>query len=191
LGKEVVLGGIAMLNAHTPAPGLIERPGGPHRLEFGELDGESSVRCAAIAQAITAAGIEAIVSSQITERMWWKLVGVCGASIFCLMRANKGQVWDFAETPALMHQVLTEAVAVAHRYGIALSTTLPAEMVKIAATFPPQYKPSLLVDLEQGRRLEIEAWNGAIVHYGKQAGVPTPMNSLIYACLKPFINGRP
>lgn len=191
LGNEVVLGGMAMINAHSPEPGVIERPGGPHRLEFGEIDGEVSARCTAIAQAITGAGIEAVVAPKIAERMWWKLVGVCGASIFCLMRANKGQVWDFAETPALMHQILTEGVAVAHAHGIALAPTLPDEMVKIAATFPASYKPSMLVDLEHGRRLEIEAWNGAITLYGQQAGVPTPVNSTIYASLKPFANGRP
>lgn len=191
LGNEVVLGGMAMINAHSPAPGVIERPGGPHRLEFGELGGESSARSLAIAQAITGAGVEAIVAPKIAERMWWKLVGVCGASIFCLMRANKGQVWDFAETRTLMHQILTEGVAVARAHGIALAPTLPDDMVKIADTFPSQYKPSRLVDLEHGRRLEIEAWNGAIVRYGKAAGVPTPVNAVIYACLKPYANGRP
>ena len=80
-------------------------------------------------------------------------------------------------------------VAVAQAHGIALAATLPADMVKIANTFPPQYKPSLLVDLEHGRRLEIEAWNGALVRYGKAAGVPTPVNEVIYACLKPYANG--
>ena len=190
LGNEVVLGGMAMINAHSPAPGIIERPGGPHFLEFGEIDGEVSARCTAIAQTIKSTGMEAIVSSKIAERMWWKLVGVCGASIFCLMRASKGQVWDFAETPALMHQILSEGVAVARAHGIALAPTLPDEMVKIADTFPSRYKPSLLVDLEHGRRLEIEAWNGALVRYGKAAGVRTPVNEVIYACLKPYANGR-
>jgi len=47
----------------------------------------------------------------------------------------------------------------------------------------------MLVDLEQSRRLEIEAWNGAIVRYGKEAGVPTPVNDVIYACLKPYAGG--
>ncbi len=62
-------------------------------------------------------------------------------------------------------------------------------MVKSANTSPPQYKPPMLVDLDHGRRLEIEAWNGALVRYGKQAGVPTPVNDVIYACLKPYANG--
>ncbi len=43
--------------------------------------------------------------------------------------------------------------------------------------------------LEHGRRLEIEAWNGALVRYGKAAGVPTPVNEVIYTCLKPYMNG--
>ncbi len=136
LGNEVILGGMAMINAYSPAPGVIERPGGPHRLEFGEMGWETSARCAAIAQVISAAGIEAIVSPKIAERMWWKLVGVCGASVLCIMRGSKGQVWDFAETRTLMHQILTEGVAVARAHGIALAPTLPDEMVKIAAAFP-------------------------------------------------------
>jgi 2-dehydropantoate 2-reductase len=44
-------------------------------------------------------------------------------------------------------------------------------------------------DLERGRRLEIEAWNGAIVRYGKEVGIPTPVNRVIYACLRPYANG--
>ncbi|MCE7979793.1 MAG: ketopantoate reductase family protein [Caldilinea sp. CFX5] len=189
LGKAVVLGGMAMINAHSPAPGVIERPGGPHHLEFGELDGEPLARCTAIAQAIKAAGIEAIVAPRIAERMWWKLVGVCAAGVLCLMRGSKGQVWDYPETRNLMHQTIGEGVAVAQAHGVALPPTLPDDLLKAFDSFPPPYKPSLLVDLEHGRRLEIEAWNGALVRYGKAAGVPTPVNGVIYACLKPYANG--
>lgn len=189
LGSKVVLGGVVMISAHSPTPGVIERPGGMHYIEFGEIDGTNSARCAAIAQAITDAGIGAIVSAKIEERMWWKLAGVCGASVFCVMRGNKGQVWQFAETHNLVRQVVAEGVAVAQAHGIALSSAQPEEAFKVFDSVPPQYKPSMLVDLEQGRRLEIEAWNGAIVRYGKQAGVPTPVNDVIYACLKPYVDG--
>jgi len=99
LGSHVVLGGVGMISAHSPTPGVVERPGGMHYIEFGEIGGGNSARCGAIAQAITDAGIEAIVSSKIEERMWWKLVGVCGASVFCVMRGNKGQVWGLPKRP--------------------------------------------------------------------------------------------
>ncbi len=189
LGHDVVLGGMAMINAHSPTPGVIERPGGPHHLEFGELGQATSVRCTAIAQALTAAGIEAIVAPKIEERMWWKLVAVCGAGVLCLMRGSKGQVGDFAETKELMRQVLVEGIAVAAGHGITLPATMPDALLTAFASYPPQYKPSLLVDLEHGRRLEIEAWNGALVRYGQAASVPTPVNAVIYACLKPYANG--
>jgi len=189
LGRETVLGGVGMINAHSPTPGVIERPGGPHRLEFGEISGERSARCATIAKIITAAGIEAVVSTNIKERMWWKLVGVCGAGVFCVTRGSKGQVWSFTETHELTRQIVAEGVAVAQAKGIALSSTYPDEVVQIYSGLPPQYKPSMLVDLEHGRRLELEAWNGAIVRFGKQLDIPTPVNAVIYACLKPYVNG--
>ena len=33
--------------------------------------------------------------------------------------------------------------------------------------------------------------NGALSRYGKELGVPTPVNDFVYACLKPYANGRP
>jgi ketopantoate reductase len=41
-----------------------------------------------------------------------------------------------------------------------------------------------------GRRLELEALNGAVVRLGKEVYVPTPYNFAIYAGLKPFIAGN-
>jgi 2-dehydropantoate 2-reductase len=107
------------------------------------------------------------------------------------MRASKGQVDAYPEARALVYQVVAEGVAVAQAHDIPLSPTQPEEAAKAFDSAPPSYKPSMLVDLEQGRRLEIEAWNGAIVRYGKQASVPTPVNDVIYACLKPYTNGAP
>jgi 2-dehydropantoate 2-reductase len=45
-------------------------------------------------------------------------------------------------------------------------------------------KPSMLRDLERGKRLEIDALNGAVSRFGHQLSVPTPANDFIYATLK-------
>ena len=39
---------------------------------------------------------------------------------------------------------------------------------------PPPYKPSMLVDLEHGRPMEVEVIVGSIVRSGSELGVPTP-----------------
>jgi len=46
-------------------------------------------------------------------------------------------------------------------------------------------------DLNDGRRLELEALNGTVVRLGREYGVATPINFAIYAALKPYMNGTP
>jgi 2-dehydropantoate 2-reductase len=189
VGQAAVLGGVAMLNAHSTAPNAFERPGGPHRLELGELDGTLSPRCQALAQALDDAGLDAHVMPNIAERLWWKFAGICGAGVFSVMRGSKGQIWGEPETHDLLRQAIAEAVAVANARGIPLAAAMPDEAIRAFDTFPPPYKPSMLVDLEQGRRLELEALNGTLVRLGDEMGIPTPVNDFIYACLKPYVNG--
>jgi len=53
-----------------------------------------------------------------------------------------------------------------------------------------QMHASMHADIMAGRPLELEAINGAAVRAGKAAGVPTPINDIIYAMLKPFEQGK-
>ena len=73
--------------------------------------------------------------------------------------------------------------------GIPLADSVPNEHIAILDTFPPTWKPSMLVALEQGRPLELEAIQGALRALGREVGVPTPINDFVYASLKPFANG--
>jgi len=93
------------------------------------------------------------------------------------------------ETQALARRVVAEVVAVAHAQQIPLADSLPDDFARIAGNLPATYKPSLLVDLEHGHRLEVQATNGFISQLGKELTVATPANDFIYACLKPHING--
>ena len=91
----------------------------------------------------------------------------------------------------MIQQAIREVVQVAQAKGIPLSDSLPEDMITgLANSTPPTYKPSTLVDLERGNRLEIEALNGALSRHGKEIGVPTPLNDFIYACLKPYAGGN-
>ena len=47
----------------------------------------------------------------------------------------------------------------------------------------------MLLGLERGQRIEVEALNGAAVRYGREVGLPTPVNGFIYTCLKPYVDG--
>jgi 2-dehydropantoate 2-reductase len=54
----------------------------------------------------------------------------------------------------------------------------------------PDWRPSILQDLDAGKTLELEAWSGGAVNIGRELGIPTPANFAIYAGLKPYENGN-
>jgi 2-dehydropantoate 2-reductase len=45
---------------------------------------------------------------------------------------------------------------------------------------------SMQRDIAAGRPSELEAWNGAVVRLGLEAGVPTPLNDFVYHSLLPL-----
>ncbi len=190
LGLDPVLGGVAMIVAHLRKPGFIEQIGQFHFIEFGETRGGNSERCANLQKILTETGIEFRAIPNIMERMWWKLCIVSGfAGVYSVVRANKAVISKSPETMDLLRQAILEAISVAQANGIDLSTEIADEILDSQKNLPPEYKPSMLIDLEKGKRIELEAIIGVITRLGKNLGVPTPVNNFIYACLKPYENG--
>jgi 2-dehydropantoate 2-reductase len=191
LGAEHVLGGVSLISAQIVTPGSIEHHVGPDSLEFGEIEGGHSARCEAIEKVLAVPGFKASACPNIVERMWWKLAAYSGACVFCVVRGNRGLMWATPETKALYREAIAEAVAVAQARGIPLADSVPDEHIAILDSFRPQWKPSMLTDLEQGHRLELESLDGVVCAIGKEVGVPTPVNDFVHACLKPYVDGRP
>jgi 2-dehydropantoate 2-reductase len=189
LGTEHIMGGVASITAHKQAPGIIEHMGTPGSLEFGELDGSLSPRCDAIGQTLVRGGFAVSAVRNIQERMWRKLVILAGAGLCSVSRVDMVIIFNTPETTALARQAMVEAVIVAQAIGIGLRDSLPDELV-LALKDLHGDKPSMFVDLEHGRRLEVASLNGAISRFGRERRIPTPANDFIAACLAPWANGR-
>jgi 2-dehydropantoate 2-reductase len=184
-----VMGGVGRISAHVASPGVIQHNESPGILEFGELSGGLTTRCETIKQTLAVDGFEVFARPNIAERMWWKFAGMCGGGVFCVTRGSRRLVW-IPEVRELCRQTIAEVVAVARAKGIPLSDSVPDEKVRLWDNHS-EFKPSMLVDLERNRRLELEVLNGAVSRFGKALGMPTPVNDFIYACLKPYVNGLP
>ena len=111
------------------------------------------------------------------------------AGIYSVVRADKSVISRSPETIYLLRQAILEAISVAQANGMDLSTEIADEILASQEIAPPEYKPSMLIDLEKGKRLELEAIIGSITRLGKKLAVPTPVNDFLYACLKPYENG--
>ncbi|WGH79521.1 ketopantoate reductase family protein [Jannaschia ovalis] len=85
---------------------------------------------------------------------------------------------------------MAETAALARARGIAIRADLEAANWEMLQTLPDDMRASTAIDLEQGRRLEIDWISGAACRLAREAGVPAPMNAALYALLLPHKAGR-
>jgi len=96
-----------------------------------------------------------------------------------------------SDTQKLMTDALAETVAVAKAKGFDLGADYVAQQAAFFANnVAPGAKASMLLDLENGRRLELEWMSGAVARFGDELGVPTPAHHFIYTALKLSAGGE-
>ena len=189
LGMEHMLGGIVQVSVAMAEPGLI-RHAVMDRLVFGELAGGTSARCEAIRETLHGAGIQAELSEDIRREIWLKYLFLSTVAGMCsLTRQTLGPVLADPDTRAMLVACFRELEALARKEGIALEEGIVEERLAMADGLPKTMKPSMLLDLERGRALELEALQGAAMRLGRKLGVPTPVNDFIYAALKHHAGG--
>jgi len=189
-----VLGGVAQIAAAIERPGVIRHTGTLARLLVGETGGTAEQpRAAAIVATMQAAGIDALLSSDIGTAIWEKFVFLASFSgMTALTRLPKGPITAEPATRAMFAAAIGEACAVAQARGAALAPDhAERAMARLEKQLPAEMKSSMLVDLENGRRLELPWLSGAVVRLGEAAGVATPVHAAIAAALAPYAQGRP
>ena len=186
------MGGVAVINAIIDGPGKIRQMGGFQHFTFGELDGSASPRAERLKAACDAGGLEATLSTDITKALWEKFVFLVGvSSMTALTRQWSGVVRDDPDLRALLLEAMHEVTAVGQACGIALADGTAEQRLAVIQGQDGRSIASMTVDLLRGNRLELPWLAGKAVALGREKGVPTPVLRVIYAGLKPYINGRP
>ncbi len=190
-GAERVLGGLCFVCLNRVAPGVIEHYG-HGTLSLGEFGRAPMERTRALGAMFSAAGVEThVVENLVTER-WRKLVWNIpfnGLSI-----ATGGRTTDLllqdaglnAQVQALMAETIAAAAALGHE--------IPASFIdfQIERTMPMgPYKPSSMIDWQQGNAVEVESIWGEPWRQGSRAGAELPRLELLYNLLRSLTSPRP
>lgn len=184
VGAEAVLLGAVYVALQLAGPGVVVRTGGEGKIAFGERDGAVTDRIRAIASVFQQAGIVHEVSANIERILWEKFLFITGiGGVTALARAGIGPLLASPDGHALITASCREIVAVAQAEGAPLRPEAADAAMAQAAAVPPQWRSSMARDLEDGRRLEVDALSGAVVRRGRRFRVPTPVHQAIVACL--------
>lgn len=180
---ERTLAGVVYVGAQMTAPGIITHAAGG-KIIFGQLDRAVNENARAIERALQAAKIPCELSSNIQQVQWIKLLwNAPFCAISCLARADMKQIVESELLIQIARQCMAEVQHAARTQGI----DLPPERLDETIAFSRHlgdFKPSMLQDLEAGKPLEYEAFNGVVVKLLTRAGRPAPVNQTFYALLE-------
>jgi 2-dehydropantoate 2-reductase len=176
---ERLVGSVVYPASELVAPGVVRLIEG-NRFSLGELDGSRSERIEALSRAMMNAGFKSPVSRDIRSEIWVKLWGNLSFNpISALTHATLQDICRFPPTRELAAQMMREAQAVGEKLGVAFKISLEQRIEGAQAV--GAHKTSMLLDVEHGRALELEALVGAVLELGRITDTATPTIAAVYA----------
>ncbi len=192
LGAQAVMGGVAQISATIAAPGIVRQTGSFMRLVFGELDGGKSNRGETFLNLCQQAGFDATHSDRIMTDLWMKFILLASnAAITAATRTSIGILRDDPEIDPLFARAYAEVAAVGRAKGVKLPDDAVERTLGFNRNAPPTMMASMAHDLIRGNRIELPWLSGKVVSLGRELNVPTPVHEVLYAVLKPFVDGGP
>ena len=175
---ERVIGCVVYPAAELVAPGVIRHVEGT-RFPLGEPNGTRSERVTRVAECFTASGLKSPVLDDIRGEIWLKLWGnITFNPISALARATLAGICQYPPSRALAADLMAEAQNVAHKLGITFR--VPLEKRIAGAEKVGHHKTSMLMDVEAGRPLEIDALLGAVIELARLTDTPAVQLNTVY-----------
>jgi 2-dehydropantoate 2-reductase len=185
LGKSPVVGGLCATVSQIVEPGHVHLTGG--LLTFGELDNRRSERVERLLALLEHAAVPAHVPADIHGAMWGKFALITAWSGIAALTRSPAGVWGtLPQTRELFEAAVRETLAVAAARDVTIDAEGIDQMLSLPDRLAPEATASMQRDIIDGRPSELEYQNGAVVRYGREAGVATPVHDFIYRCLTPL-----
>jgi len=200
------VGNLEILRRHLPADrvlgarvifGVVMK--GPADLEVTVIAkptavGEASLkkitpRAKKIAAMFDRAGLPSVPAADIQSVLWAKLVYNCALNpLASLLGSNYGFLGDHGLTRSLMDEIIAEVYRVARAGRVVMNPPNEAAYRKLfyGKLVPSTYHhhPSMLQDLRNGKRTEIEALSGAVVRMARKTGKAAPVNEYLWKAIR-------
>ena len=187
--KAVLGGNLALVVGATTESALSAAPGVAVRVGTGSTilgsGGASPDVCARVARLLNDASFAASVAYDIRPHLWGKLIANAAINpVATLLDRPNSVVLDDANASEIARSLAQEAATVASAMRIALPFSDPWAYVRAIVEQTGSMRNSMLADIDNGTKTEIEHINGAVVAAGRRAAVPTPYNETMFRLIR-------
>jgi 2-dehydropantoate 2-reductase len=180
--QQLVIG-VSYHSATVLAPGHIAHTGtGPTFV--GPYADAALGRADAVYSLLQSTGIEVTLTPDIRTEIWKKLIlnsATLATSALTGLRA--GNLDQGTRMRELIDALAAESVAVARAQGYEIDLDERLQRIHSILAGAGNGKASMLQDVEQHRKTEIEVINGAIVRAAERCGIPVPFNRAMVALI--------
>src|SRR5262245_1910433 len=182
-GHQRTLAGVVYIGSQLLQPGKIKHSSGG-RIVFGESDGKVQESTQAVESILSSARISCEVSKAILNIQLRKLLwNAPFCAISCLTRTNVKEIVESDSLTKLALDCMMEVRQAAQAQAIDLDPALFEETLNFSKSLG-DFKPSMLQEIEAGKPLEYEAFNGIVVGLLGRMGKQAPTNQVFYGALK-------
>ena len=179
---ERIVGCVVHLAASTPDPGFVSHNMGA-KLILGEPGGKNTARTQRIAEALSGAGFEVVVTNAIEKEFWVKLLGnVSFNPVSALTVTTADQLIQNQEVKAYMVEIMREVLAIGRAVGVDADID-PEARIDMARALG-RFKTSMHQDLEAGKPLEIDGLLAGTLEIARKAGVRAPFTQSLYGLIR-------
>jgi 2-dehydropantoate 2-reductase len=179
LGKATAAFGTTTEGATLPRRGHVRHAGsGITSLGFLHApDGYSAVLLEKTGTVFAAGGLQMHTTGKVLNRIWAKLfINVGINALTATLACKNGELLTLPDVGDRMRTAIDEAMHIAEAEGIEIIDD-PYLATRIVCSKTAENISSMLQDVRNRRRTEIDAINGAVVAKGLKYGIKTPENS--------------
>ena len=182
LGPNRTIGGVVYSASAVIEPGVIDVEQPKSRFILGEPDGTASDRVRVLTDLITEGGISGEATTAIRTEIWNKLISnLAGGTLAVLTGCAPKTNYTEPALRAAALLAMQEAASIAQALGASPTTNHEA---RVTSQSSMDHKPSILQDLELGRRMEVDGMFDAPPTLARMAGVATPTLDLLVGLCK-------
>lgn len=155
---------------------------------YGERDGSESERFHRVREIISSKQFPDYVkpSKTIRRDSWWKFMLNVGTNqISAVLNANFYHMYSNPYIRQIITETMMEVITLANLEGIELSKAdIDAALIAGENSPVPEGSPSMNQDMVAGRKTEVEMFSKLVCEMGRERGVPTPMNHMLYLLVR-------